>query len=70
MVGVLFAERTILAEYESVGIVSLVLDRIVVSMLAFGAFKCYFGSRRFNCHIENSIQKNYTLLQVRICSLP
>jgi hypothetical protein len=58
--GVLLAERTILGKNESVGIVLLVLNRIVISMLAFGAFKRDFGSCRFGCHSKNSIQKNYT----------
>lgn len=57
MLGVLFAERAILFENQSVGIVSLIFNGIVVSMLAFGAFERYFGSRCFNCHIENSITK-------------
>ena len=60
MFGVLLAERTILIKYKSVRIVLLVLNRVVVSMLAFRAFKRNFGSCRFGCHNQNSIQKNYT----------
>ena len=60
MNGVLLAERTILGKNESVGIVLLVLDRIVVSMLTFGAFERDFSSCRLGCHNQNSIQKNYT----------
>ena len=54
---VLFAERAVFAERQSVGIVLLVLNTVVVSMLAFGAFKRNFGSCRFGCHNQNSIQK-------------
>ena len=60
MFRVLLAERTILIKYKSVRIVLLVLNRVVVSMLAFRAFKRNFGSCRFGCHNQNSIQKNYT----------
>ena len=60
---VLLAERTVLFQDQSVGIVLLVLDAVIVSMLAFRAFECNFGSCRFCCHIENSIQKNYTPLR-------
>ena len=66
MFRVLLAERTILIKYKSVRIVLLVLNRVVVSMLAFRAFKRNFGSCRFGCHNQNSIQKNYTLVQARI----
>ena len=57
MFGVLFAERTILGKNESVGIVLLVLNRIIVSVFAFRTFKRNFGSCRFGCHNQNSIQK-------------
>ena len=57
MFRVLLAERTILIKYKSVRIVLLVLNRVVVSMLAFRAFKRNFGSCRFGCHNQNSIQK-------------
>ena len=58
---VLLAERTIFTHNESVRVVLFVLNTVVVSMLAFGAFKRNFGSCRFGCHNQNSIQKNYTL---------
>ena len=60
MIGVLFAERAVLAENESVRIVLLVLNCVIVSMLAFCAFKSDFSSCRLGCHNQNSIQKNYT----------
>jgi len=66
VVRVLFAERAVLADNKSVRVVLLVLDAIVVSMLALGAFKRNFGSCRFGCHNQNSIQKNYTLAWARI----
>ena len=40
MKGVLTAETAILVELETIGIVLLVLERIVVSLLAFCAGKC------------------------------
>ena len=60
MLRVLLAERAVLAQNKSVRIVLLVLNAVVVSMLAFRAFKRNFGSCRFGCHNQNSIQKNYT----------
>ena len=66
---VFFAERAILGKNESVGIVLFILDRVVVSMLAFRAFKRNFGSCRFGCHNQNSIQKITPLNRVREISL-
>ena len=60
MLRVLFAERTVFVHNESVRIVLFVLNTVIVSMLAFSAFKRNFGSCRFGCHNQNSIQKNYT----------
>ncbi len=60
MFRVLLAERAVFAKSQSVGIVLLILNTVIVSMLAFGAFKRNFGSCRFGCHNQNSIQKNYT----------
>ena len=40
MQGVLTAETAILVELKTIGIVLLVLERIVVPLLAFGAGKC------------------------------
>ena len=54
---VLLAERTVFAHNQSIGIVLFVLNTVVVSMLAFRAFKRNFGSCRFGCHNQNSIQK-------------
>ena len=70
MFSVLLAERAVLAHYKSVGIVLLVLNAVIVSMLAFGAFKRNFGSCRFGCHNQNSIQKITPLIRVREISLP
>ena len=50
VLGVLLAERAVLAQYESIRVVLLVLNRVVVSMLTFRAFKRNFGSCRFGCH--------------------
>ena len=57
VIRVLFALGAILGKYESIRIVLLVLDAVVVSALAFGAFQRNFGSCRFGCHNQNSIQK-------------
>ena len=48
--GVLFAERTILAHFESVRIVFLIFVIVVISLLAFGARQSDSGSTSF-CHI-------------------
>ena len=63
MQGVLFAKTAVLLELDPVGIVLLVLDAVIVSMLAFRAFEFNFGPCRLCCHIANSIQKNYTPLR-------
>ena len=57
VIRVLSALGAVLGKYESIRIVLLVLDAVVVSALAFGAFKRNFGSCRFGCHNQNSIQK-------------
>ena len=57
MIRVLFALGAILGKYESIRIVLLVLNAVVISALALGAFKRNFGSCRFGCHNQNSIQK-------------
>ena len=65
VLGVLFAERAVFIQSKSVGIVLFILDTVVISVFAFRAFKRDFGSCRLGCHIENSMQKNYTLFEVR-----
>ena len=57
MFRVLLAERTIFGNYDSVGIVLLVLNAVIVSMLAFGTFKSNFGSCRFDCHNKTPYKK-------------
>ena len=52
MLRVLLAERAVLGKNESIRIVLLVLDAVIVSMLAFGTFKRNFGSCRLGCHIS------------------
>ena len=71
MIGVLFAERAVLAQNKSVGIVLLVFDAVIVSMLAFGALERDFGSCRFSCHNSKTPYKKITpQIQVRKTSLP
>ena len=69
MISVLLAERAVFAHNKSVRIVLLVLNTVVVSMLAFRAFKRDFRSSGFNCHNKNSIQKITPLIRVREISL-
>ena len=57
MIGVFLAERTVLAENKSIRIVLFVLNAVVVSLLAFGAFKSDFSSCRFGCHIKTPYKK-------------
>ena len=57
----LFADGAVFFEFETVGIVALVFEAIVVAVFAHGAFERDLHSRGFNSHLcENSIQKNYT----------
>ena len=57
MFRMLFAERAVLGNHKSVGIVLLVFDAVIVSMLAFGTFKSNFGSCRFDCHNKTPYKK-------------
>jgi hypothetical protein len=43
VLSVLLAERAVLGYNESVGVVALVLVAVIVSVLTFGALKCYFS---------------------------
>ena len=45
MLGMLFAERAVLGNNEPVRVVTLILVAVVISVLAFGAFKSYLSSR-------------------------
>lgn len=60
--GVLFAERTIFAEFYSVGIVLLILVIVVISLLAFGACQSDSGSVSF-CHIFRLLKKLTPLMR-------
>ena len=57
--GVLSAERAIFAQNESVRIVFLVLNRVVISLLAFRTFKRDFRSSGFSftCHNQKTPYK-------------
>ena len=50
MFRMLFAERAVFGQNESIRVVLLVLNAVIVSMLAFGTFKGDFRSSRFNRH--------------------
>ena len=57
VIRVLLAERAVFGHYQSVGIVLLVLNAVIVSMFAFGTFKSNFGSCRFGCHNKTPYKK-------------
>ena len=46
MLGVLFAERAVLGHGKPVGVVTLILVAVVISVLAFGAFERDFSPCR------------------------
>ena len=60
---VLFAERAVLIQLQSFRIVLLILHRVIVSVFAFGAFECDFGSVDGSHFSKNSVQKNHTFLR-------
>ena len=62
MDGMFFAGRTVLLEFETIGIVSLVLEAVVVAILALGALKRDLESRGFNSHGEKTPYKKITPL--------
>ena len=65
MLGVFLAERAVFVQSQSVGIVLLILNTVVISVFAFRAFKRDFGSCRFGCHIETPYKKITPSLKVR-----
>lgn len=65
MLGVFLAERAVFVQSQSVGIVLLILNTVVISVFAFRAFKRDFGSCRFGCHIETPYKKITPYLKVR-----
>lgn len=50
MNGVLFAHGAILFQFETVGVVPLILKAVVISVLALGAFERNLHSRGFGSH--------------------
>jgi hypothetical protein len=60
MYGMLFAESAVLFDFQSVGIVFLVLRFIVITLLAFRAGESNFHSVAV-CHKNFTSEKNYTL---------
>ena len=44
MLGMLFAEGTVLGNGKSVGVVALILITVVIAVLALGTFERYLGS--------------------------
>ena len=56
MNGMLFAERAVFVEFDSVRIVFLILIIVVISLLTFGASQSDSGSTSF-CHIFRLLKK-------------
>ena len=53
----LSATRAVLGKNQSIGIVLLVLNTVIVSALAFGAFKRNLVSSGLNCHNKTPCKK-------------
>ena len=64
MHGMLFADRAIFVEFETVGVVALILETIVISVLALGALERDLHSRRFGSHWLKTPYKKITPLTV------
>ena len=52
MDGVLLADGAVLFELKTIGIVALILEAVVISVLAFRTFKRDLHSRRFGSHAK------------------
>ena len=63
MFGVLSATRAVLGKNQSIRIVLFVLNTVIVSALAFGAFERNFVSSGFNCHNKKTPCKKITPLR-------
>ena len=57
---VFFADGAVLFEFETVGVVALVFEAIVVAVFALGAFKRDLHSRGFDSHCEKTPYKKIT----------
>ena len=62
MNGMFFAGWAVLLEFEAVGIVSLVLEAVVIAVFAFRTLERNFESRGFNGHCEKTPYKKITPL--------
>ena len=65
MDGMFFASGAILLEFETIGIVSLILEAVIVAVFAFRTLECDFEPRGFNSHCEKTPYKKITPLLVR-----
>ena len=52
MDGVLFADGAVLLELQTIGIVALILEAVVVPVFAFRAFERDLHSRGFGSHAK------------------
>ena len=59
---VLFADGAVLLDFKTIGIVALILEAVVISVLALGAFERDLHSRRFRCHLSKTPYKKITPL--------
>ena len=62
MDGMFFASGAILLELEAIGIVSLILEAVVIAVFAFRALEGDFETRGFNSHGEKTPYKKITPL--------
>ena len=60
MNGMFFAEFAILGHFESLGVVLLIFESIVISLLAFRTRQSYFGSVAFCSHNAPSKHEKIT----------
>ena len=65
MDGMFFAGGAVLLEFETVGIVSLILEAVVIAVFAFRTLERNFEPCGFNCHGEKTPYKKITPLLVR-----
>ena len=62
MDGVLSASRAILFDFETIGIIPLVLKAVVIAVFAFRALERNFEPRGFYSHCEKTPYKKITPL--------
>ena len=66
MDGMFFAGGAVLLDFETVRVVSLILEAVIIAVFAFRTLEGNFESRGFNGHCEKTPYKKITPLLVRI----